>query len=63
MGKQHSQNLNPQKISTHEVLATVIMVGYSHARKFIPLKIEPTKFSDHKNFYPYGTAFAKHRRK
>ena len=44
--------IKSMKICTHEELATVIMVVYSPAvMKFITSKIQPTKYSDHKNLY------------
>ena len=47
--------IKPAKVCTHIELATVITVGYAHPLKFIPPKILPTKYFEHKNLYVYGT--------
>ena len=39
--ESNTYEIKPRKICTHEELGTVIMVGYSHPQKFIPLKIYP----------------------
>ena len=53
-GEATPTKIKPTKYCSHEELATVITVGFSHPQKFIPLKILPTKYCDNENFYVYG---------
>ena len=55
-GQATLMKIKPTKTCTHKKLAPVIMVGYPYSQKFIPAKISPTKYWDHKNFCIYSNS-------